>query len=151
MDAKNNKSSRALILLIGIPMIIVAAISLYFLLEKPICNEKIALGHAFCQLSVMSIAAILGIFGIVFLISCTAQLSPKNQAIIRNSNNKSNTIAKIIGNSLLWTIVITIFAVCIFGAMAGGTGTSKGAMAGIAALQVVIMILLIVKAVNKNK
>jgi hypothetical protein len=49
MDAKNNKSSRALILLIGIPMIIVAAISLYFLLEKPICNEKIALGHAFAN------------------------------------------------------------------------------------------------------
>ena len=101
----NDKKATKWFLISGIPIVIIAAISLYFLLDGTICKGKEGLGHAFCGLGVTIGSIIFGLFGIIFIIICLVQLSKKNQ----NPNQKKSTPAKIIGKTIVWTILILLF------------------------------------------
>ncbi len=150
MNAKNPNTIKKILFALGIPLSIIVAMLIYVFFEKPICQDKYALSHAFCQLEVTGVATIIGIFGVIFMIVNLVRLSKESKSPY-NYPKKEHATLKSSLKALLWTILIVAFLICIFGATAGGTNEAHVGFVVISVLLLIAMICLIVYDVHKQK
>ncbi len=110
----NRKSNKSLItlLIIGI-LLVVIAIPLYPIFEKPLCEKKIALDHAFCQLEVASLSIILGLFGLVMAIISIVSLCKNKKSAQRAQEKLSAKLVLL--TTVRWLIAIVIGVPSILG------------------------------------
>ena len=148
MNADEIKTTKKLLLVLGIPGAIIIAAFVGFLLGFLNCRNLSGLSQGLCELVLFVPAIYIGLFLVIFIISLICNLPKKNQIIGKYTMDKK-TFLRVLGRSFLWATSIFVLAFCVLIISTKGEPSAKFVALFVALAMITIMSFLTVH--NKKR